>query len=248
MSAWIVARAHIDVLVLAGVQFGIPYDACGDASTPIGPAVLAAAGVDLWAENHLSVNCRYGEDSQPPPYPAPTAEVILDPVVVVKAVDCFAYQSCEHAGWDASRAADYCVRLRAAALDGPPLKPGDPAGRSYPVGYDDAPWGIDHLAQAAAGSLHRGGLDEAVAAAAGRGPRGRGPGLAGVPVAALRQAAGDPWLAAAGDHRCRPAGDLVGAGAVQHRHCLWAGWSPRRRPRPQTGSGGEGVLRRGDWR
>jgi hypothetical protein len=154
VSAWIVARAHIDVLVLAGVQFGVLYDP--EDPAPVGPGALAAAGAGLWAENHHSVNCRYGEDTEPPPYPAPVAEVILDPVAVVKAIDCFAYQSCEHAGWDASRAADYCARLRVAALAGLPLEPGDPVGRGYPVGYDDAPWGIDHLAQAAAGGVPRG--------------------------------------------------------------------------------------------
>jgi hypothetical protein len=150
VSAWIVARAHIDVLILAGVQFGVAYEP--GASDPIVPAELAIAGADLWAENHRSVNCRYGEDSEPPAYPAPTAEVVLDPVAVVKAIDCFAYQSCEHAGWDASPAADYCARLRAAALACLPLEPGDPAGRGYPVGYDDALWGIHHIAQAAAGA------------------------------------------------------------------------------------------------
>lgn len=153
MSAWIVTRAHIDVMVLAGVQFGVPYGP--HQSAPIGPAVLAAAGADLWAENHRSVNCRYGEDTEPPAYPAPTAEVILDPVAVVKAIDCLAYQSCEHPGWDASRAAGYCTRLRDAALTGLPLEPGNPDEHRYPVGYDKAPWSIDHLAQAAAHRVGR---------------------------------------------------------------------------------------------
>ena len=148
MSAWIVTRAHIDVLVLAGVQFGVPYDP--DQPGAIGPGILVAAGTDLWSENHRSVNYRYGEDSEPPTYPAPAAEVILDPVAVVKAVDCFACQSCEHPGWQTSRAADYCHRLPAAALTGLPLEPGDPDGRLYPLGYDEAAWGIDRLAQAVA--------------------------------------------------------------------------------------------------
>ena len=152
MSAWIVARAHVDVLVLAGVQFGVPYD---PQSPRPGPPVLAAAGADLWAENHYSVDYRYDEHSEPHPYPAPTAEVVLDPVAVVKAVDCFAYQSCEHPGWSASRAADYCARLRAAAIAGLPLEPGDPGENPYPAGYDEAPWGIDDLAQAVARTSSR---------------------------------------------------------------------------------------------
>ena len=152
MSAWVVARAHIDVLVLAGVQFGVPYDpACRQ---PVGPAVLAAAGAELWGENVRSVNHRYGEDDQAEEYPAPAAEVVLDAVAVVKAVDCYVYQSCEHPDWAATRAANYCARLRDAAMTGLPLAAPQPGERRrYPVGYDAAPWGIDDLAQAAAGRV-----------------------------------------------------------------------------------------------
>jgi hypothetical protein len=146
VSAWIVAVAHIDVLVLAGVQFEVPYDR--RAPTAGGPAALVAAGTDLWAENHRSVDHRYGGRTEPSVYRAPTAEVILDRAAVVKAVDCFVYQCGEHPGWPASRAADYCRRVRAAAMSGLPLASAD--GR-YPVGWDEAAWGIDRLDQAVAG-------------------------------------------------------------------------------------------------
>ena len=145
MSVWVVASAHVDVLVLAGVQLGVPYDA--ENSSPPGALGLAAAGQDLWAENHRSADHRYGSSTTPPAYPAPVAEILLDRIAVVKAIDCYVYQSCEHPGWFASRAENYCRRLRAAAMDGLPLLPG---GGRYPVGWDDAPWGIDHLVQAAA--------------------------------------------------------------------------------------------------
>lgn len=159
MSAWIVARAHIDVLVLAGVQFHIPYDE--DQYAVPGPARLSAAGADLWAENHRSVGYRYDETTDPDAYPPPIAEVVLDPVAVVKAVDCFVYQSCEHPGWETSRAADYCTRLRAAALAGLPVTVRGGGDRSYPAGYDDAPWGIDQLGQALAGTVRRAAADGA---------------------------------------------------------------------------------------
>lgn len=146
VSAWIVDQAHIDVLVLAGVQLGVSYDP-GPPAVP-GPAALAAAGADLWAENHRSVDHRYGLRTEPPDYVAPTAEVLLDPAAVVKAVDCFVYQSGEHPDWPSSRAEDYCRRLRAAALTGLPLPS---TGGQYPIGWDEAPWGIDHVGQAAAG-------------------------------------------------------------------------------------------------
>lgn len=129
MSAWIVSSAHIDVVVLAGVQFGVPYDP--DQPSAPGPAVLAAVGADLWSENDRSVGYRYGDPVDPPAYPAPTAEVMLEAVAVVSAVDCFVYQSSEHPGWPASGAADYCTRLRAAAMVG---LPPDGVGSRYPRG------------------------------------------------------------------------------------------------------------------
>jgi hypothetical protein len=150
VSAWIVAKAHVDVLVLAGVQFTVPYDlTAAGRGRPPDPVQLAAAGADLWAENHHSINHLYGEDGQPPGYRPPTAEVILDPVAVVKAVDCYVYQSCEHPGWASSRAADYSRRLRTAAMTGLPVER-DRGGRPYPVAWDATPWGIDRLTQAAA--------------------------------------------------------------------------------------------------
>lgn len=153
MSAWIVAAAQIDVLVLAGVQFGVSYDA-GPSTVPA-PLGLAAAGRDLWAENHRSIDHRYGGRTEPSSYLPPAAEVLLDRVAVVKAIDCYVYQSSEHPGWSTSRAADYCRRLRAAAMAGLPLAPD---GGRYPIGWDEAPWGIVQLAQAAVAA---GGVDRA---------------------------------------------------------------------------------------
>ena len=154
MSAWIVTRAHIDVLVLASVQFTVPLDDTGSARpVPLSSQALAAAGAELWAENHRSVHHRYDEHSAPPTYGPPTAEVLLDPVTVVKAIDCYVYQSCEHPGWPGSRAARYCQRLRAAVMTGLPVAAvGGEPGRPYPAGWDAAPWGIDDLTQAALGS------------------------------------------------------------------------------------------------
>lgn len=103
MSAWTLSCAHIDALVLAGVQFGVI-----DEPTP---RMLTALGADLRAVNHGSVNHSYDESDRPPQYTATIAEVVVDPVVVVKLVDCYVYQSCEHPVWDSSHAARYCRRL-----------------------------------------------------------------------------------------------------------------------------------------
>ena len=159
MSAWIVSQAHIDVLVLAGVQYATPYDASADLRRGPNPTGLTAAGVDLWAQNHRSVNFRYDERTEPPAFTAPTAEVILDPVAVVKAIDCYVYQSCEHPGWNGSRADRFCQRLRAAAMTGLPVAAvGSDTGRPYPEGWQRPPWGIDDLTQAAAGAAAAGGI------------------------------------------------------------------------------------------
>jgi hypothetical protein len=159
VSAWVVTRAHIDVLVLASVQFAVPFHDT-DPARPVrlSPQQLAAVGGELWAENHRSVNHRYDERTEPPAYPPPTAEVLLDPVAVVKAIDCYVYQSGEHPGWNGSRAQRFCQRLRVAVLSGLPLEPWTPGFTgSYPVGWAHVPWGIDDLAQAAAGTVSAGG-------------------------------------------------------------------------------------------
>lgn len=143
MSAWIVSAEHIDVLVLASVQFGLI-----DKPTRTG---LSELGASLWTENHRSINYRYDEDEQPPPYAAPTAEVVLDAVAVVKAVDCYAHQSGDHPEWAASVSAEHCTRLRQAAMCGLAVEapaPGD--SKPYPLGYDHAPWGITEITDACA--------------------------------------------------------------------------------------------------
>jgi hypothetical protein len=143
MSVWIVSRAHIDALVLAGAQFGVI-----DQPTP---QKLTVLGSDLWAENHRSVNHRYHENDRSAEYTATIAEVVLDPVVIVKLVDCYVYQSCEHPGWADSPTAGYCRRLRAAVMTGLAWEnqPGQ-GEKPYPRGWDDAPWAIYQLTEAVA--------------------------------------------------------------------------------------------------
>jgi hypothetical protein len=49
--------------------------------------------------------------------------------VVLKAIDCYRYQSCEHPGWASSEAQQFCLALQALAINHLP-------------GYDQAPWDI----------------------------------------------------------------------------------------------------------
>ena len=141
MSAWIVSSAHIDVLVQAGVQFGIVEPG----------ADLTALGKTLWTENFRSVNYLYGERHQRPRYAYAPTELGLDPVKVYKTVGCYEYQTREHPTWKTSAAYAYCERLTAAVSA--QITAWEPSrhepAHQIPVGWEAAPWGIDRVEDAA---------------------------------------------------------------------------------------------------
>lgn len=152
MSSWAVDKTHIDLLITAGLTFP-------GRSLPGGTltwmhqdrrAELTREGADsiggkLWAENHASVHYTYPDDADGPDgsLPGPTGfegvhtltytfqriPGVLDPVVVLKQIACYEYQSCDHDNWLASEAAAITAALRSSAI------------RVLP-GYDDAPWGL----------------------------------------------------------------------------------------------------------
>lgn len=116
MSAWIVGQAHIRAMVSLAVD--------GPEGWPAGPIPDAdphALGNLLIAECVASVACRYpdtGPDDLPghgtywvrpyvhvPPTRRPTVGE------AVGLLDCYAYQSCEHPGWEASQAKVIVDRL-----------------------------------------------------------------------------------------------------------------------------------------
>lgn len=129
MSAYIVDRKHIEYLVramhsrrIAGINHR--YE----------PAeTLALEANMLAAATAASVNCRYSETEAADTWEArdfhgasPWLEI--NPVELLKAIACYEYQSCEHGGWEGSRAYAYCERLRQRAINAL-------------HGYDAAPWG-----------------------------------------------------------------------------------------------------------
>ena len=155
MSAYIVDKEHIVYLVQAamsramnphGGSFSWVWDcdretgvykrdtiACNDY------AHAAEVGNMLWLENVKSVSARYpGESSGKLPGPIGGSFVIesadithwpqIEPVQVLKACDCYAYQTCEHDEWKDSQAHAFIERLRSAAVHALP-------------GYDAAEWG-----------------------------------------------------------------------------------------------------------
>lgn len=115
------------------------------ALTPCGPGgeegrcTPEELGQLLWDENVASVSYRYGGESRDT-LPGPVGEDYVyvhrgaslaprpDPVRVLKACDCYEYQSCEHPGWSASEARAALEAIRSAAIHALP-------------GYDAAPWG-----------------------------------------------------------------------------------------------------------
>ena len=152
MSAFIVDRQHIWYLVQAatsnslgmqhshslrwyhnGVSYHLP---CMDYEQ------MAQVGQMLWDENVTSVKYRYpdcGWDELPGPIDCEyqygehdgcsAGRPPVDPVAVLKACDCYEYQSCEHPGWEESESHSYIQALRRHAWHSLP-------------GYDDASWEV----------------------------------------------------------------------------------------------------------
>lgn len=117
MSAWIVSRDHLDLLITAAVAWGLTTT---DEADDIGRT--------LWRENLASVAYRYPDDRdgtrpapedfrdrhvdtyQYRPYPGR-----VDPEVVAAAAASLGYQSCEHPEWPDSIACRWVHQLHAAA-------------------------------------------------------------------------------------------------------------------------------------
>ncbi len=153
MSAYIVDLDHIAYLVQAGTSRVLGMEHVGlswvwnidrEAGTHDREALRAGdweqaqrVGQMLWDENVKSVQARYPGDRELPgpigcdyQYPEDTAWFHnIDPMQVLKACDCYEYQSCEHDRWPTSEAKAYVDALRARAWTSLP-------------GYDDAAWGV----------------------------------------------------------------------------------------------------------
>lgn len=134
MSAWIVDKRHIDVLVAAAEQLEISLKPFGFSASAPGK-LRDELGAMLWAENHASVNARYREDTETPPYSfEPVRVEALSFAVVMKAIGCYCYQSCEHDGWETSNARAFCQALGCSVAESYASKMPE---------YTAAPWGIE---------------------------------------------------------------------------------------------------------
>lgn len=148
MSAFIVGKEHIDYLVHAARHTDTRYRNHG--------ATLDARVTDhadiigrlLWQENVASVAYRYADSAfldgtlsgLPGPcdfdhetlnlYACPVWAPPFNPVVALKALQCYEYQSCEHPTWRESDAFRFCEALKDTLI-------------AYLPGYDAAPWEIE---------------------------------------------------------------------------------------------------------
>lgn len=123
MSAFVVSKTHIAALSnyyvrKSGRQFSLRER-------------IDLANM-LMAENVKSVNARYDHDEEPETFEAD--EIIngpsYDAVTILKAAQCYSYQSCEHDGWMTSEAHDVIEFIKSMAISALP-------------GYDEAPWEIE---------------------------------------------------------------------------------------------------------
>jgi len=129
VSAFILSHDHIAYLVNAAVTYRVGYST-GTDRQQVTRDTAAAVGAALFAENVASVTYRYDFALTVDPYVATNASPpATDPVQVLKAVQCYEYQTCEHPGWLDSAARLFCEHLTSAAIGRLP-------------GYEDAAWEI----------------------------------------------------------------------------------------------------------
>jgi hypothetical protein len=151
MSAQIVSKPHIDLLVSAGLL--LPKNAplrwnTDPSSHPMRERDLQYGNADdiggmLWAENIASVGHRYPDESitcvpgaahfeggQALPYRYQAIPGTINPLTVLSSIACYEYHSNEHPGWQLSEARRFCFALREVSI------------RALP-GYDSQPWGFN---------------------------------------------------------------------------------------------------------
>jgi hypothetical protein len=132
MSAWIVSKAHVDLLVEAATSS--PSDALryvhSDEIKHCERTRRDEIGQMLIMENVASVSYRYPNDDVDAgelpgpvngyylkPYAYEARGYSMTPAEILNAVACYEYQSCEHPGWEQSEAAALCKALfRRAAM------------------------------------------------------------------------------------------------------------------------------------
>jgi hypothetical protein len=161
MSAFMQPATHIDALLTAALRLrknGAPLcwywpnlddearSLTYQAGEPWGPGAIELAndrrrvltrqsagrvGAMLLAQNRYSVDFRYAEEEAEEPYLFNELPGKIDPLIVLKALAGYEYQSCETPDWEESEAFTFCLALRLLCINELP-------------GYDAAKgWSID---------------------------------------------------------------------------------------------------------
>jgi hypothetical protein len=135
MSAWVVSKNHIDLLVSAMFKYELVTPEMEDANS---------IGKTLWEENRRSVNFRYSERKKTPPYTYSGIEVqelVREPWIVFKQICCYQYQSSECNDWEKTKAYILTSSLYDHVLRyGLHLTASD--AYNHP-NWEAAPWGIN---------------------------------------------------------------------------------------------------------
>ena len=124
MSAFMCSDAHISALVNAAVEYEI--------GLPVNAADPDAQFRMLVTENVKSLEARYGKPAALEDAPGPhrfTRGPALPALYVMKLAQSYRYQSCEHDGWETSKAKRWIANLISGLIYELP-------------GYDAAPWSI----------------------------------------------------------------------------------------------------------
>jgi len=124
MSAWLCSDKHIFELAKYYVEQCQSYTASHNKLS------FKAAAQMLYDENCESLAARYGDDYTPINIPENYVPTIRNIFALAKAVDCYSYQSCEHDGWEASKAHKICKSILSHLL-------------TNHIDYEKAPWGVD---------------------------------------------------------------------------------------------------------
>lgn len=138
MSAWLVSKDHIDLLVTAAINCGAleqrEISHLAGAPAFIRDFSADQVGKALWDANQRSLTARYGDRATRtlPAYrwAAVTEAAALAAPVVLKACNCFDYQACEVDRYPDTWAAVWIDRLREKQI-------------CRVAGYEAAPWGFD---------------------------------------------------------------------------------------------------------
>ena len=146
MSAYIVGRNHIRFLVEAALHLerGATFRWWDTESHELTGSNGTEVGQMLWVENRASVSYRYPHDDwKELPGPVNEDHVYFHegapfkfsptPAQILKAADCYSYQTCEHPEWEQSSAHAFIEALIKRAYT---LTPG----------YEEAPWGAPQMA------------------------------------------------------------------------------------------------------